>query len=105
MKFRIEHPTHKEVHAEYGHDPHLGFFVEVHGRHGRRLDYDATYADYCGLEGALAFLAKAGIFALDDLYEALVRVENEDEEQLPEHLRQIVEAVWNFKRAANPGCD
>jgi len=102
MRFRIEHPAHPGAYAAYGHDRHLGFFVEVVGKHGRHLDYDATYPDYCGLEGALVFLSKAGFFALDDLHEALVRIEHEPEERLPASLRRISTVVWNFKNAADP---
>jgi hypothetical protein len=102
MRFRIEHPAHPDAYATYGHDPHLGFFVEVVGKHGRQLDYDATYKDYCGLKGALVFLSKAGFFAIEDLHEALVRVEHEPEERLPAGLRRISSVAWNFKNAADP---
>lgn len=103
MRFRLDHPIHPGVYATYGHDHALGFWIEVHGKHGRRLDYDALHGDYAGLAGGLAFLAKGGFFTLDDLYEALHHVEHEEEEEQPVHLRRIIIVVWNFKKAADRG--
>jgi hypothetical protein len=102
MRFRLDHPVHTAVYAEYGHDRALGFFVTVRGKHGRRLDYDALHGDYAGLAGALAFLAKGGFFTLEDLYEALLHVEQESEEDLRSGLRPIALVVTNFKVAADP---
>jgi len=101
MKFEIQHPTHHTMRAEYGFDEHLDFFVEVIGKHGRRVEYDARFGDYADLVGAIAFLAKAGFFASSDVTEALVKIEHEDGAYLPEHLRRIVDVVWNFKSTAD----
>jgi hypothetical protein len=102
VRFHIDHPNQHGCYAVYGFDRHLLFFVEAHGKHGRHLDYDTTYGDYADLEGALLFMAKAGFFRLDDLHEALLRLEHEDEADLPPALRRVVEVVWNFKNAADP---
>lgn len=102
MRFKLDHPTKDGFYAVYGFDQHLLFFVEAHGKYGRHLDYDATYGDYANLEGALLFMARAGFFRLDDLHEALLRIEHEDEEDLPPALRRVIEVIWNFKRAADP---
>jgi hypothetical protein len=80
-RFRIDHPPRKNVHAIYGHDPVLGFFVDVfmNGRDKPIASYDffqPAFNRARPLMGCLDFLVEQEFFTADDLEDALAHVQD-----------------------------
>lgn len=103
-RFRIVHPTREGVHAIYGFDAVLGFFVDVHreGRYKPIASYDAFNPSFNRarpLMGALDFLASEDFFTADDLHAALAHVQ--DGTRVPKRLMPVVQVILNFKDAAD----
>jgi hypothetical protein len=99
-RHRIDHPTRKNVHAIYGHDPVLGFFVDVfiERREKPIASYDTWHPSFNRarpLHGCLDFLAAEGFFTGDDLEDALAHVQ--DDTRVPKRLARVVEVIERFK--------
>jgi hypothetical protein len=99
-RFRLDHPTRVGVHAIYGHDPVLAFFVDVmrEGRDKPLASYDTwhpTFNRERPLLGCVDFLASEGFFTRDKLNDALVVVA--DDLDVPKRLVRVVEVIERFK--------
>jgi hypothetical protein len=98
---RLDHPTKPGVQAAYGHDPVMGFFVDI--MKGDRLvkSYDffnPSFNRARPLMGALDFLAAEGFFTTDQLHEALIYLQ--DGGRRPSKgVARVVEVVSMFKAA------
>lgn len=78
-RFRIDHPTIENVHAEAGHDPVLGFFVDVMKGHRVVNSYDHFHPLFNRqrpLMGCLDFLVSEGFFTGEQLEDALVYLQD-----------------------------
>jgi hypothetical protein len=76
-RFRVDHPIRDHIHAIYGHDPVLGFFVDVfmEGRDKPLAAFDhfsPAFNRAQPLLGCLDFMVTEGFFTGDDLESALV---------------------------------
>lgn len=101
---RIDHPTRANVHAIYGHDPVIGFFVDVHrdGRDKPIASYDIWHPSFNRerpLMGCLDFFVAEGFFTADDLEDALAHVQ--DNTRVPKRLVTVVLVIMNFKDACD----
>jgi hypothetical protein len=100
LRFRIDHPR-TDMHTQAGHDPVVGFFVDVLRRDHVIKSYDFFQARFNRsrpLMGCLDFLVSEGFFTGDELEDALVYLQ--DSAPVPSDMR-IVEIVMEFKRAAD----
>jgi hypothetical protein len=100
-RHRIDHPTRNHVHAIYGHDAVIGFFVDVfiENREKPIASYDffqPTFNRERPLMACLDFLVSEGFFTADDLEDALVYLQ--DGSPKPRDMR-VVEIVMNMKLA------
>lgn len=99
-RFRIEHPTQPELHAYYGHDWVLGFFVEIY-----RGDREApikildefTAAKPVALIDALDLMANRGFFSHESLEDALLFLRDEMPEHGTAEALKIVKVIEAFK--------
>jgi hypothetical protein len=105
MRFHIRHPQDAEGRAAYGYDgpSGLGFFVHATLR-GVAVRYDGRAPSYDHdrpLDAALRWMAAQGFYTVDDLEEAIVRLQHDLIEEMPRRYGRIARVVWNFKRAAD----
>jgi hypothetical protein len=101
LRFRIDHPTRTDMHAEAGHDPVMGFFVDVMQGHRVIKSYDFFHPLFNRtrpLLGCLDFLVSEGFFTGDELEDALVCLQ--DGEPEPSDMR-VVDIVMDFRRDAD----
>lgn len=101
MPHRIDHPHRRDVHAEYGWDHAIGFFVTVFEEDRVLASYDALHAGYTHLDGAGRFLARQGFFSIETYERALERLPVALPEEMPKRFRAAAEVVNNFKRDAD----
>jgi hypothetical protein len=99
-RFRLDHPTRNGVYAAYGHDPVMGFFVDVH--HESRDEPIATCDTFTlgravKLMECLDFMAEQGFFDVGELQEALVVLA--DDVDVPARLERVVDVVVGFRVA------
>ena len=100
-RFRIDHPTRQDLHADAGHDPMMGFFVDVMQGHRVLRSYDffqPCFNRSRPLIGCLDFLMSEGFFTGDELQDALVFLQ--DGAPTPSDMR-VVEIAMECKRAAD----
>ena len=101
-RFRIDHPTRPDLHAEAGHDPVLSYFVDVMKGHRVIKSYDffhPTFNRARPLMACLDFLVAEEFFTADDLHEALAHVQ--DGTRVPRRLARVVEVIERFKEASD----
>jgi hypothetical protein len=103
-RFRIDHPSRPNIHAEAGHDPVLGFFVDVmrEGRDRPLKSYNhfsPTFNRARPLLGCLDFLVAEGFFTGEQLEDALAVFA--DDLDVPTRLVRVVEVIERFKSAAD----
>ena len=99
-RFLIQHPTKPEIHAYYGHDHAVGFFVEIfrEGREAPIKILDEFTADRpLALIDALDLLANQGFFSHEDLEDALLFMRDEEPEHGTEEALKIVKVIEGFK--------
>jgi hypothetical protein len=101
-RFRIEHPSKPELHAEAGHDPVLSFYVDI--MKGQRVikSYDHFHPLFNRqrpLLGCLDFLVSQGFFTGEQLEDALVYVQDGWPEPT-EGVMRVVEIVERFMSAS-----
>jgi len=97
-RFRLDHPTRPNVHAAYGHDAVLGFYVDVMRGHRVIKSYDHFHPLFNRarpLMGGLDFLVAEGFFTADDLEDALIVIA--DDLDVPKRLARVVEVIERFK--------
>lgn len=99
MQFVVKHPQDREHGATCGHDPYRGYFAEV-TELGVRIVYDSSCPNYEGLEGALFFLADAGYFDADDIWDALDHLRSPRLPPLPPRVRRVLRVVERFETGA-----
>jgi hypothetical protein len=104
-RFRIDHAHRPDLHAEAGHDPVLGFFVDVmrEGRDRPVKSYDHFHPAFNRprpLMGCLDFLASEGFFTGDELHDALIAIQD-GEDNVPSGVQRTIEVVMQFKAAAD----
>jgi hypothetical protein len=103
-RFQLDHPTREGVHAEYGFDAVVGFFVDVfrEGSDKPIASYDSFHPLFNRarpLIGALDFLACEGFFDAEDLEDAITALH--EPVDVPDELREIADVIMNFKAAAD----
>ena len=97
-RFRIDHPARHDTHADAGHDPVLGFFVDV--VRGERVIashdfFHPLFNQSRPLIGCLDFLVSERFFTGDELEDALSHLRDGD--PTPSDTR-VAEIVLKFKR-------
>lgn len=102
-RFRIDHPTIKNIHAEAGHDPVLGFFVDImrEGRSRPLKSYDHFHPLFNRarpLLGCLDFLVSEGFMTGEQLEEALVYLQDGEPEPRSKSVMTLVGIVMEMKR-------
>lgn len=100
-RFKIDHPIKRELHAEAGHDPVVGFYVDVMHSHRVIKSYDffkPLFNRARPLMGCLDFLVSEGFFTTDELHEALIAIQD-GEEHVPSGVLRTVDVVMGFKAA------
>ena len=100
VRFRFEHPTDRTKVGYAGVDHHLGFFAEIH--HGRKvINFDGVDQFKAPMEAILLWFAEAeaGFYTRDELYEALVLLQ--DSGRIPARLKLVVRVVNELKFAAD----
>ncbi len=100
-RHHLDHPTKPGVQAAYGHDPVMGFFVDVL-RHDRTIkSYDFLQPSFNRarpLMGALDFMVAEGFFTADQLHAALVFLQDGGRRP-PKGVARVVGIVMEMKRA------
>lgn len=97
-RFRIAHPQRTNIHADYGHDAVVGYFIDVMRGHRVLTSYDFFHPAFNRqrpLMGCLDFLASEGFFTGDDLEDALAVLA--DDLHVPARLVRVVEVIERFK--------
>lgn len=105
LRYRLRHPHDAQGRAAYGYDgpSGLGFFVHA-TLSGGEVRYDGRAPSYNHerpLDGALRWMAAREFYSVDDLEEALGRLQYDLIDEMPRRLRRIARVLINFKRAAD----
>lgn len=106
MRFKIQHPEDISLHAAYGWDRALGYFVDILPRRALeipRVEYDALqpcYDQRRPLRGALDVLVRHGFIVRHHLDEAFESMQYVDHQDMEESVRRCAEVLENFKSAA-----
>jgi len=103
-RFRIDHPTKPAIHAEAGHDPVTGFFVDVMKGHRVIKSYDFFQPSFNRarpLMGCLDFLVNETFFSGEDLEAALIALETDYGDDVDRGVRRAMQVVAEFKQAAD----
>ena len=97
-RHRIDHPTRETVHAYYGHDHAVGFFVEVF-REGREkpiasIDF-FTSNKPTTVQQCLELLINQGFFTEAELQDTLAHLQ--DSTSVPNTLQRVEGVVVGFR--------
>ena len=99
---KIDHPTKPDVHALYGWDRTVEFFVTVFEDARRIAEYDRVNPGYRDMQGALEVLAEHGFFEPEDIAVAgqqLAYLMPEDFDD--PSLRRCAEVIVQLRRDAD----
>lgn len=98
---KIEHPTKPNVHALYGWDRALEFFVTVFEGARCVAEYDRVNPGYRDMQGALELLAEHGFFESEEIALAGRQLEHfmPDDFEDPS-LKRCAEVIVEFRRTA-----
>lgn len=102
MQRKIEHPTKPNVHALYGWDRAVEFFVTIFEDARRIAEYDRVNPGYRDLQGALETLAEHGFFEPGDIPIAAQELAHFMPDDIEDpSLRRCAEVILALRRAAN----
>lgn len=101
-RIRIDHPLRPDLHCIAGVDHMLGFFIELH-REGRDRPIKSLDMFKLGrpvtLQDCFEFLIEHGFFSTVELNDALIAIQD-DEEDVPLGVQRTIDVVMVFKVAA-----
>jgi hypothetical protein len=98
----LKHPKRTKVHARYGFDRALGFFVTVFDGERVVAEYDRTRPGYDDLNGVLRVLVAHGLAEPNDIDEAIALSRTHDCADMPAAIARVARVIDNLRKGADP---